>query len=241
MLKVENLVVAYGGIEALKGITVEVPDKKIVTLIGANGAGKSTLLRSIIGLVKPVSGDITYGDTKLNNLNSQQIVQTGITLVPEGRRVFPNLTVLENLQVGAYMRTDKDGIAKDIAWMYELFPRLEERSWQMAGTLSGGEQQMLAFARALMSRPKLIMMDEPSLGLAPLVIKEIFKIIQEINSKGVTVLLVEQNANMALKVADVAYVLETGNIKMKGTGAELLENEEIKEAYLGKKRAKKQN
>ena len=241
MLKVENLIVAYGGIEALKGITVEVPDKKIVTLIGANGAGKSTLLRSIIGLVKPVSGDITYGDTKLNNLNSQQIVQTGITLVPEGRRVFPNLTVLENLQVGAYMRTDKDGIAKDIAWMYELFPRLEERSWQMAGTLSGGEQQMLAFARALMSRPKLIMMDEPSLGLAPLVIKEIFKIIQEINSKGVTVLLVEQNANMALKVADVAYVLETGNIKMKGTGAELLENEEIKEAYLGKKRAKKQN
>lgn len=241
MLKVENLVVAYGGIEALKGITVEVPDKKIVTLIGANGAGKSTLLRSIIGLVKPVSGDITYGETKLNNLNSQQIVQTGITLVPEGRRVFPNLTVLENLQVGAYMRTDKDGIAKDIAWMYELFPRLEERSWQMAGTLSGGEQQMLAFARALMSRPKLIMMDEPSLGLAPLVIKEIFKIIQEINSKGVTVLLVEQNANMALKVADVAYVLETGNIKMKGTGAELLENEEIKEAYLGKKRAKKQS
>ena len=239
MLKVENLVVAYGGIEALKGITVEVPDKKIVTLIGANGAGKSTLLRSIIGLVKPAGGDITYGDTKLNNLNSQQIVQTGITLVPEGRRVFPNLTVLENLQVGAYMRTDKDGIAKDIAWMYELFPRLEERSWQMAGTLSGGEQQMLAFARALMSRPKLIMMDEPSLGLAPLVIKEIFKIIQEINSKGVTVLLVEQNANMALKVADIAYVLETGNIKMKGTGAELLENEEIKEAYLGKKRAKK--
>jgi branched-chain amino acid transport system ATP-binding protein len=241
MLKVENLVVAYGGIEALKGITVEVPDKKIVTLIGANGAGKSTLLRSIIGLVKPASGDITYGDTKLNNLNSQQIVQTGITLVPEGRRVFPNLTVLENLQVGAYMRTDKDLIAKDIAWMYQLFPRLEERSWQMAGTLSGGEQQMLALARALMSRPKLIMMDEPSLGLAPLVIKEIFKIIQEINSKGVTVLLVEQNANMALKVADVAYVLETGNIKMKGTGAELLENEEIKEAYLGKKRAKKTN
>ena len=239
MLKVENLVVAYGGIEALKGITVEVPDKKIVTLIGANGAGKSTLLRSIIGLVKPAGGDISYGDTKLNHLNSQQIVQTGITLVPEGRRVFPNLTVLENLQVGAYMRTDKDGIAKDIAWMYELFPRLEERSWQMAGTLSGGEQQMLAFARALMSRPKLIMMDEPSLGLAPLVIKEIFKIIQEINSKGVTVLLVEQNANMALKVADIAYVLETGNIKMKGTGAELLENEEIKEAYLGKKRAKK--
>ena len=238
MLKVENLVVAYGGIEALKGITVEVPDKKIVTLIGANGAGKSTLLRTIIGLVKPVSGTVTYGDITLTGLNSQQIVQNGLTLVPEGRRVFPNLTVLENLQIGAYMRKDQDGIKKDIEWCYELFPRLQERNWQMAGTLSGGEQQMLALARALMSRPKLIMMDEPSLGLAPLVIKEIFKIIQEINSKGVTVLLVEQNANMALKVADLAYVLETGNIKMQGTGMELLENPVIREAYLGKKKKK---
>ena len=239
MLKVENLVVAYGGIEALKGITVEVPDKKIVTLIGANGAGKSTLLRTIIGLVKPVSGTVTYGDITLTGLNSQQIVQNGLTLVPEGRRVFPNLTVLENLQIGAYMRKDQDGIKKDIEWCYELFPRLQERNWQMAGTLSGGEQQMLALARALMSRPKLIMMDEPSLGLAPLVIKEIFKIIREINSKGVTVLLVEQNANMALKVADLAYVLETGNIKMQGTGMELLENPEIREAYLGKKKKNK--
>ena len=239
MLKVENLVVAYGGIEALKGITVEVPDKKIVTLIGANGAGKSTLLRTIIGLVKPVSGTVTYGDITLTGLNSQQIVQNGLTLVPEGRRVFPNLTVLENLQIGAYMRKDQDGIKKDIEWCYELFPRLQERNWQMAGTLSGGEQQMLALARALMSRPKLIMMDEPSLGLAPLVIKEIFKIIREINSKGVTVLLVEQNANMALKVADLAYVLETGNIKMQGTGLELLENPEIREAYLGKKKKNK--
>mgnify|MGYP003589477353 FL=1 len=238
MLKVENLVVAYGGIEALKGIIVEVPDKKIVTLIGANGAGKSTLLRTIIGLVKPVSGTVTYGDITLTGLNSQQIVQNGLTLVPEGRRVFPNLTVLENLQIGAYMRKDQDGIKKDIEWCYELFPRLQERNWQMAGTLSGGEQQMLALARALMSRPKLIMMDEPSLGLAPLVIKEIFKIIREINSKGVTVLLVEQNANMALKVADLAYVLETGNIKMQGTGMELLENPEIREAYLGKKKKK---
>ena len=238
MLKVENLVVAYGGIEALKGITVEVPDKKIVTLIGANGAGKSTLLRTIIGLVKPVSGTVTYGDITLTGLNSQQIVQNGLTLVPEGRRVFPNLTVLENLQIGAYMRKDQDGIKEDIEWCYELFPRLQERNWQMAGTLSGGEQQMLALARALMSRPKLIMMDEPSLGLAPLVIKEIFKIIREINSKGVTVLLVEQNANMALKVADLAYVLETGNIKMQGTGMELLENPEIREAYLGKKKKK---
>ena len=238
MLKVENLVVAYGGIEALKGITVEVPDKKIVTLIGANGAGKSTLLRTIIGLVKPVSGTVTYGDVTLTGLNSQQIVKNGLTLVPEGRRVFPNLTVLENLQIGAYMRTNKEEIAQDIDWCYELFPRLKERNWQMAGTLSGGEQQMLALARALMSRPKLIMMDEPSLGLAPLVIKEIFNIIREINSKGVTVLLVEQNANMALKVADLAYVLETGNIKMKGTGMELLENPEIREAYLGKKKKK---
>ena len=238
MLKVENLVVAYGGIEALKGITVEVPDKKIVTLIGANGAGKSTLLRTIIGLVKPVSGTVTYGDITLTGLNSQQIVQNGLTLVPEGRRVFPNLTVLENLQIGAYMRKDQDGIKKDIEWCYELFPRLQERNWQMAGTLSGGEQQMLALGRALMSRPKLIMMDEPSLGLAPLVIKEIFKIIREINNKGVTVLLVEQNANMALKVADLAYVLETGNIKMQGTGMELLENPEIREAYLGKKKKK---
>jgi branched-chain amino acid transport system ATP-binding protein len=165
-------------------------------------------------------------------------VKNGLTLVPEGRRVFPNLTVLENLQVGAYMRKDQDGIKKDIEWCYELFPRLQERNWQMAGTLSGGEQQMLALARALMSRPKLMMMDEPSLGLAPLVIKEIFKIIQEINSKGVTVLLVEQNANMALKVADLAYVLETGTIKMQGTGMELLENPVIREAYLGKKKKK---
>jgi branched-chain amino acid transport system ATP-binding protein len=238
MLKVENLVVAYGGIEALKGITVEVPDKKIVTLIGANGAGKSTLLRSIIGLVKPQSGTIEYEGEQLVGLNSQEIVSKGLTLVPEGRRVFPNLTVLENLQIGAYMRKDKDGIAKDLRMVYDLFPRLEERNWQMAGTLSGGEQQMLAVGRALMSRPKLIMMDEPSLGLAPLVIKEIFRIIQEINSQGVTVLLNEQNANMALKVADVAYVLETGTIKMTGTGKELLENAEIKEAYLGKKRQK---
>jgi len=238
MLKVENLVVAYGGIEALKGITVEVPDKKIVTLIGANGAGKSTLLRSIIGLVKPQSGTIEYEGEQLVGLNSQEIVSKGLTLVPEGRRVFPNLTVLENLQIGAYMRKDKDGIAKDLRMVYDLFPRLEERNWQMAGTLSGGEQQMLAVGRALMSRPKLIMMDEPSLGLAPLVIKEIFRIIQEINSQGVTVLLNEQNANMALKVADMAYVLETGTIKMTGTGKELLENAEIKEAYLGKKRQK---
>ena len=236
MLKVENLVVSYGGIEALKGISLDVPEGKIVTLIGANGAGKSTLLRSIIGLVKPGQGKISYEEKDITGLNSQKIVQTGITLVPEGRRVFPNLTVLENLKIGAYLRNDKEGIEKDIRWIYDLFPRLEERSWQMAGTLSGGEQQMLAVGRALMSRPKVLMMDEPSLGLAPLVIKDIFKIIQEINNQGMTILLIEQNANMALKIADIAYVLETGRITMTGTGKELLENPEIKAAYLGKKK-----
>jgi branched-chain amino acid transport system ATP-binding protein len=236
MLKVRDLVVAYGGIEALKGISLDVPDGKIVTLIGANGAGKSTLLRSIIGLVKVKSGSVEYNGDTLTGLNSQQIVSKGLTLVPEGRRVFPNLTVLENLRIGAYMRKDEDGIAADIKRIYEIFPRLEERNWQMAGTLSGGEQQMLALGRALMSRPKLMMMDEPSLGLAPLVIKEIFNIIRSINENGTTVLLVEQNANMALKVAHHAYVLETGRIMMEGSGKELLENEEIKEAYLGKKK-----
>ena len=236
MLKVRDLVVAYGGIEALKGISIDVPDGQIVTLIGANGAGKSTLLRSIIGLVKVKNGSVEYNGEPLVGLNSQQIVSKGLTLVPEGRRVFPNLTVLENLRIGAYMRKDEDGIAADIKWVYEIFPRLAERHWQMAGTLSGGEQQMLALGRALMSRPKLMMMDEPSLGLAPLVIKEIFNIIRRINDGGTTVLLVEQNANMALKVAHHAYVLETGRIKMEGSGKELLENEEIKEAYLGKKK-----
>ena len=236
MLKVRDLVVAYGGIEALKGISIDVPDGQIVTLIGANGAGKSTLLRTIMGLVKPQSGTVEYNDEMINGLNSQRIVSRGIALVPEGRRVFPNLTVLENLRIGAYLRKDEDGIAADIKRIYELFPRLEERHWQMAGTLSGGEQQMLALGRALMSRPKIMMMDEPSLGLAPLVIKDIFSIIRRINESGTTVLLVEQNANMALKVAHHAYVLETGRIKMEGGGKELLENEEIKEAYLGKKK-----
>ena len=236
MLKIRDLVVAYGGIEALKGISIDVPDGQIVTLIGANGAGKSTLLRAIIGLVKARSGSVEYNGEPLVGLNSQRIVTKGITLVPEGRRVFPNLTVLENLRIGAYLRKDEDGIQEDIRKIYDIFPRLEERHWQMAGTLSGGEQQMLALGRALMSRPKLMMMDEPSLGLAPLVIKEIFNIIRRINESGTTVLLVEQNANMALKVAHHAYVLETGSIKMEGSGKELLENEEIKEAYLGKKK-----
>ena len=236
MLNVENLVVSYGGIEALKGISLNVPDGKIITLIGANGAGKSTLLRTIIGLVKPESGKISYNEKEITSLNSQKIVTTGITLVPEGRRVFSNLTVLENLKIGAYMRNDKAEIEKDIEWIYSMFPRLQERNWQLAGTLSGGEQQMLAVGRALMCRPKLIMMDEPSLGLAPLVIKDIFRIIQEINAKGMTILLIEQNANMALKIADWAYVLETGRITMEGTGKELLENPQIREAYLGKKK-----
>lgn len=236
MLKVDDLHVAYGGIEALKGISLEVPDGKIVTLIGANGAGKSTLLRTIMGLEKPTKGTITYNDQDITGLNSQKIVTSGITLVPEGRRVFSNLTVLENLKIGAYLRNDTAEIEKDIKWIYEMFPRLEERSWQLAGTLSGGEQQMLALGRALMCRPKVIMMDEPSLGLAPLVIKDIFYIIQDINRRGMTILLIEQNANMALKVADIAYVLETGKITLTGSGAELLENPEVKAAYLGKKK-----
>jgi len=236
MLKIENLQVAYGGIQALRGISMEVPDGKIVTLIGANGAGKSTTLRTISGLVKASGGSITYDGTELLGMPINKILEAGIAQVPEGRRVFANLTVLENLKAGAYLRRDKDGIQKDVEWVYELFPRLRERSWQLAGTLSGGEQQMLAVGRGLMSRPKVLMMDEPSLGLAPLVVQGIFDIIREINRQGVTILLIEQNANMALKTADLAYVLETGTITMQGTGAELLADESVKEAYLGKKR-----
>ena len=234
MLKIENLHVNYGGIQALRGISLEVPDGKIVTLIGANGAGKSTTLRTITGLVKAASGSIQWDGKELIGKSIDKIVTTGVAMSPEGRRVFPDMTVLENLKIGAYLRKDKAGIAKDLKWVYELFPRLKERSWQLAGTLSGGEQQMLAVGRALMSRPKVLLLDEPSLGLAPLVVQDIFSIIKEINRQGVTVLLVEQNANMALKIADLAYVLETGNITMSGTGAELLVNEKVKEAYLGK-------
>ena len=233
MLEVKDLHVSYGGIRALRGVDIEVPDGKIVTLIGANGAGKSTLLRTISGLVKAESGSITYTGTEILGMSINKLLELGIAQVPEGRRVFTNLTVLENLRIGAYLRRDRDGIQKDIDWVYELFPRLQERSWQMAGTLSGGEQQMLAVGRALMSRPKLMMMDEPSLGLAPLVVKGIFEIIREINRQGVTVLLIEQNANMALKTADLACVLETGTITLRGTGAELLTNEAVKRAYLG--------
>ena len=234
MLKIENLHVAYGGIQALRGISLDVPDGKIVTLIGANGAGKSTTLRTISGLVKAASGSITWNGEELLGKPIDKIVTSGIAMSPEGRRVFPDMTVLENLKIGAYLRKDKAEIQKDIEWVCSLFPRLQERSWQLAGTLSGGEQQMLAVGRALMSRPKLMMLDEPSLGLAPLVVQDIFTIIREINRQGVTVLLVEQNANMALKIADQAYVLETGNITMSGSGAELLVNEKVREAYLGK-------
>ena len=231
MLKIDELKVSYGGIEAVKGITFEVPDGKIVTLIGANGAGKSTTLRSIAGLVKPAHGRIHLQGEDITALSPDRIVSKGITLVPEGRHVFPDLTVLENLKIGAYLRTDN--LEDDIRWVYDLFPRLKERSWQAAGTLSGGEQQMLAVGRALMSRPKIIMMDEPSLGLAPIVVKGIFDIIREINKQGVTVLLIEQNANMALRIADVGYVLETGRITLTGSGRELLTNEAVKKAYLG--------
>ena len=234
MLKIENLHVAYGGIQALRGISLEVPDGKIVTLIGANGAGKSTTLRTITGLVKAQSGSIQWNGQELLGKSIDQVISSGIAMSPEGRRVFADLTVLENLKIGAYLRKDKAEIEKDLQWVYSLFPRLQERSWQAAGTLSGGEQQMLAVGRALMSRPKLMMLDEPSLGLAPLVVQDIFKIIQTIHENGVTVLLVEQNANMALKIADLAYVLETGTITMSGTGAELLADERVKEAYLGK-------
>ncbi len=236
MLKIKDLHVSYGGIKALRGIDIEVPDGKIVTLIGANGAGKSTTLRTISGLVKAESGSIEYDGQELIGKPINKILEAGIAQVPEGRRVFPDMTVLENLKIGAYLRTNKDEIEKDIKWCYELFPRLEERNWQMAGTLSGGEQQMLAVARGLMSRPKMMMLDEPSLGLAPLVVQDIFSIIKEINRQGVTILLVEQNANMALKTADYAYVLETGTITKSGTGMELLNDESIKEAYLGKRK-----
>ena len=234
MLTIKDLRVNYGGIEAVKGISFEVPEKSIVTLIGANGAGKSTPLRSITGLVKASGGSIQFDGAELLGMDTPDIVAKGITLVPEGRRVFPDMTVIENIKIGAYLRSDS--LEDNINWVYDLFPRLKERSWQLAGTLSGGEQQMLAVARALMSRPKLMMMDEPSLGLAPLIVKDIFSIIKEINKQGVTILLIEQNANMALRIADQGYVLETGRIALTGTGRELLADESVKAAYLGKKK-----
>ena len=231
LLSIRDLKVNYGGSEAVKGISFDVPEGQIVTLIGANGAGKSSTLRTIAGLVKPKSGTITYAGEDITGKDPTSIVNRGITLVPEGRRIFPDLTVKENLKLGAYIR--KDDITDDLNWVYDLFPRLKEREWQAGGTLSGGEQQMLAVGRALMSRPKIMMMDEPSLGLAPLVVRDIFEIIKEVNKRGVTVLLIEQNANMALKTAHMGYVMETGRITMTGTGAELLADESVKAAYLG--------
>ena len=234
-LTISGLSVAYGGIQAVKNISLSVPKGKIVTLIGSNGAGKSTTLRTIAGVVKPKSGSIKFDGQEICGKTPDRIVSMGITLVPEGRRVFDNLTVLENLKIGAYVHKHK--LDQDLALVYDLFPRLKEREWQFAGTLSGGEQQMLAVGRALMSRPKLLMMDEPSLGLAPLIVKDIFNIIKTINQEeGITILLIEQNANMALKTADWGYVMETGVITLQGTGSDLLSNESIKEAYLGKRK-----
>ena len=231
MLKINDLKVNYGGIEAVKGISFEVPEKSIVTLIGANGAGKSTTLKAISGLVRPNGGSIQFNGEDITGKDAHDIVSKGITLVPEGRKIFPDMTVIENLKIGADLR--KDNLTDDINWVYDLFPRLKERSWQLGGTLSGGEQQMLAVGRALMSRPKVMMMDEPSLGLAPLIVRGIFDIIREINKQGVTILLIEQNANMALQTADIGYVLETGRITMTGSGKELLADPDVKAAYLG--------
>ena len=233
MLKVKDLKVNYGGIEALKGISFDVEQGQIVTLIGANGAGKSTTLRAISGLVKTASGAINFLGRDIIPFNAQQVVAEGIALVPEGRRVFDNLTVKENLKIGAYLRKDKDEIESGIEDIYQRFPRLKEREWQLAGTLSGGEQQMLAVGRAMMARPKLLMMDEPSLGLAPLVVRDIFAIVRELKSEGITILLIEQNANAALRCADQAYVLETGRITMQGTGEALLADQRVRDAYLG--------
>jgi branched-chain amino acid transport system ATP-binding protein len=233
MLKLENLSVYYGGIHALRGIDLEVADGKIVTLIGANGAGKSTMLNSIVGLVKSASGKILWNGQDIAGRDTKDIVSMGLVMIPEGRRVFPNLTVEENLRLGAYLRKDKAAIKADRDRCYDLFPRLRERSHQHAGTLSGGEQQMLAVGRGLMAGGKILMLDEPSLGLAPLVSKMIFDIIRELNKDGATILLIEQNAHAALEIADYAYVLETGVIAMQGTGASLLNNDRIRAAYLG--------
>lgn len=233
MLKVDDIHVYYGAIHAIKGISLEVHEGEIVTLIGANGAGKSTILRTVSGLLKPKTGAILFEEQTISGKAAQNIVKAGISQVPEGRRIFANMTVLENLELGAFTRKDKEGISRDMKMVFGRFPRLEERKIQQAGTLSGGEQQMLAMGRALMSRPRLLLLDEPSMGLAPLLIKEIFSIIQDINKTGTTVLLVEQNANMALSIAHRAYVLETGRITLQGKASELAASEEVRKAYLG--------
>ena len=233
MLKVDNIDVYYGAIHAIKGISIEVPKGGIVTLVGSNGAGKSTTLRTISGLMKPKNGTILFEDKNIVGVPAHKIVGMGLCQVPEGRHVFANMSVMENLELGAYLRNDKDGIARDLEDVFKKFPRLLERKDQISGTLSGGEQQMLAMGRALMSRPRLLLLDEPSMGLAPLLVKEIFNIIKEINESGTTVLLVEQNANMALSIADKAYVLETGRIALAGTAQELASSEAVRKAYLG--------
>jgi branched-chain amino acid transport system ATP-binding protein len=233
MLKVQDLHVYYGGIHALKGISLEVPKGKVVTLIGCNGAGKSSTLRAVAGLIKNKKGRITYNGADLTSRDPVEIVKSGIVMSPEGRRIFPHLTVLENLRLGAYSRSDEPRILKDIEWIFELFPKLKDRKDQKGGTLSGGEQQMLALGRALMSAAEVVMMDEPSLGLAPILVKEVFDIIAAINRQGKTVLLVEQNAFAALKIADYAYVLEVGTIVLEGTGAELIADDRVRSAYLG--------
>ena len=233
MFKISDLYVNYGGIKALRGINIDIPEGKIITLIGGNGAGKSTTLRTSMGLVKPASGAITYKGENIVNQKTKDIAAKGIVLVPEGRKVFANLTLHENLTLGSYARKDKSEVEKDREMVFSLFPRLKERLKQKAGTLSGGEQQMLAVGRALMTKPQLLMMDEPSLGLAPLIVKDIFNIIKDINKSGVTVLVIEQNAKAALEIADYGYVMETGTIVIEGPGKELLNNENVKKAYLG--------
>ena len=233
MLKIDNIHVYYGAIHALKGVSLEVHKGEIVTLIGANGAGKSTTLRTVSGLLAPKSGAITFLGENIAGTPAHEIVKHGISQVPEGRRIFAEMSVQENLELGAFTRKDKDGVAKDFDLVYRRFPRLEERRKQQAGTLSGGEQQMLAMGRALMSRPKLLLLDEPSMGLAPLLIKEIFSIIEDINREGTTVLLVEQNANMALSIAHRAYVMETGRITLQGAAKDLAASEDVRKAYLG--------
>lgn len=233
MLKIEDVHVYYGNIHALKGVSMDIQQGEIVTLIGANGAGKTTLLKTISGLLKPKSGKIECEGQSISGKKAQAIVKMGISHVPEGRRIFANMSVQENLELGAFLRKDKEGIRKDYEKVFQLFPRLKERRKQQAGTLSGGEQQMLAIGRALMARPKLLLLDEPSMGLAPLLVKTIFQIIQEINETGTTILLVEQNANMALSVADSAYVIETGRVVLSGTPDKLIESDQIKHAYLG--------
>lgn len=233
MLEINNIDVHFGVIHALKGISLKVNDGEIVTLIGANGAGKTTTLRTVSGLKKPTNGTILLDGTNITGTTARERVQRGISHAPEGRRVFPAMTVLENLELGAYLRRDKGEITKDLQMVYERFPILSDRKKQAAGTLSGGEQQMLAIGRALMSRPKILLLDEPSMGLAPLLVQEIFNIIKDINKEGTTILLVEQNASMALKIANRAYVMETGSIVLSGTGADLMQSEDIKKAYLG--------